>query len=305
MVLKKMEKVNIFDQIAKNKRNSVFLAILVFIILSSLVYLIAFIFVPELAFIIVIFAFVVIIVHIYYSYNHGDKIVLKAVKAKPADERKHRYLIDTVEGLAIAAGIPKPKVYVIENDEMNAFATGKDPQHASIAVTTGLLKNLKRDELEGVIGHEMSHIRNYDIRFAMTVAVLVGLAAIISYMFLRSLRYGGIRGSRDGKGKGYLLIMLIIAVIFAIFAPIATRLVQAAISRRREYLADAGGAQLTRYPEGLASALEKIKSYNKGKMNVSEALSHIFFIDPNKSPLDELFATHPPVDKRIKTLRAM
>lgn len=305
MVLKKMEKVNIFDQIAKNKRNSIFLAILVFVILSSLVYLIAFIFVPELAFIIAIFAFVVIIVHIYYSYNYGDRIVLKAVKAKPADERKHRYLIDTVEGLAIAAGIPKPKVYVIENDEMNAFATGKDPQHASIAVTTGLLKNLKRDELEGVIGHEMSHIRNYDIRFAMTVAVLVGLAAIISYMFLRSLRYGGIRGSRDGKGKGYLLIMLIIAVIFAIVAPIATRLVQAAISRRREFMADAGGAQLTRYPEGLASALEKIKSYNKGKMNVSEAVSHIFFIDPNKSPLDELFATHPPVDKRIKTLRAM
>jgi len=305
MVLKKMEKINIFDQIAKNKRNSFFLAIIVFIILSSLVYLIAFVFVPELAFIIVIFAFIAIIVHIYYSYNYGDRIVLKAVKAKPADERKHRYLIDTVEGLAIAAGIPKPKVYVIESDEMNAFATGKNPQHASIAVTTGLLKNLKRDELEGVIGHEMSHIRNYDIRFAMVVAVLVGLAAIISYMFLRSLRYGGIRGSRGDKGKGYLLIMLIIAVIFAIFAPIVTRLVQVAISRRREYLADAGGAQLTRYPEGLASALEKIKSYNKGKMNVSEAISHIFFIDPNKSPLDELFATHPPVDKRIKILRAM
>ena len=304
MALKKMEKVNIFDQIAKNKRNSIFLSIFVFIILSSLVYIIVFVFIPELAFIIVIFAFVVIIVHIYYSYNYGDRIVLKATKAEPADERKHRYLIDTVEGLAIAAGIPKPKVYVIESDEMNAFATGKDPQHASIAVTTGLLENLKRDELEGVIGHEMSHIRNFDIRFAMIVAVMVGLAAIISHMFLRSLRYGGIRGSRNDKGKGFV-IMLIIAAILAIFAPIATRLVQAAISRRREYLADAGGAELTRYPEGLASALEKIKNYNKGKMNVSEAMSHIFFIDPNKNPLDQLFATHPPIDKRIKTLRSM
>ncbi|MEM5872438.1 MAG: M48 family metallopeptidase, partial [Candidatus Aenigmatarchaeota archaeon] len=178
------------------------------------------------------------------------------------------------------------------------------PEHASICVTTGLLENLKRDEIEGVIGHEMSHIKNYDIRFATLVAVLVGLAAIISHIFLRSIRFSNLR-SNDRKGGGIILIMFLIAVILAIFAPIATRIVQAAISRRREYLADAGSAELTRYPDGLANALEKIKKINQGKMNVSEAVSHLFFTDPNKSPLDSLFATHPPIEERIRILRAM
>ncbi|MFQ6020877.1 MAG: M48 family metallopeptidase [Candidatus Aenigmatarchaeota archaeon] len=289
-------KVSLFDQIQRNKRNSLFLVIFVFLILTLLVYVISLALAPGLSIILVIIGFILIISHIYYSYNHGDKVVLKAVNAKPADERKHRYLIDTVEGLAIAAGIPKPKVYVIENKELNAFATGKDPKHASIAVTTGLIEKLNRSELEGVIGHEMSHIRNYDIRFATLVAVLVGLAAIISYMFLRGFR---VRSSRKG---GWIIL---IAILFAIIAPIATRLVQAAISRRREYLADAGGAELTRYPPGLANALKKLKKYNKGKMKVSEAISHLFFIDPSHSPLDSLFATHPPIDKRIEILRSM
>jgi len=298
----RMEKVNIFDQIEKNKRNSIFLSLFVFLILFSLIYLISEILAPSLTLLITIFAFFLIISHIYFSYNYGDKIILKAVKAKPADPRKHRYLIDTVEGLSIAAGIPPPKVYVMESEDINAFATGKDPQHASVCVTTGLLKNLKRDEIEGVIGHEISHIRNYDIRFATLIAVLVGLAAIISHTFLRSIRYG--LGERREKGGSFFL-MLLIAIILAIFAPFVTRIIQAAISRRREFLADAGSAQLTRYPEGLASALEKIKNLNQGKMNVSEAVSHLFFTDPNRSPLDKLFATHPPIDERIKILRSM
>jgi len=165
---------------------------------------------------------------------------------------------------------------------------------------------LKRNEIEGVVGHEISHIRNYDIRFATLVAVLVGLAAIVSYTFLRTLRYGGFRvKSEKGKGGAIVLIMFIIAIILAVFAPIVIRLVQAAISRRRELLADAGSAELTRYPDGLADALEKIKKINQGKMNVSEAISHLFITDPNKSPLDTLFATHPDLDSRIKILRAM
>ena len=300
-----MEKVNIFDQIEKNKRNSVILSILVFIILFSLIYSVSFVFLPELTFFIIIFSFVIILLDIYLSYNYGDKIVLKSLNAKPADEIKHRYLLDTIEGLAIAAGIPKPKVYIMESKEINAFATGKNPNNASICVTTGLLENLKRDEIEGVIGHEMSHIRNYDVRFATLVAVLVGLAAIVSYTFLRTLRYGGFRSSNRDKGGAIIILMLVIAVVLAIFAPIATRIVQAAISRRREFLADASSAELTRYPDGLADALEKIKKINQGKMNVSEAISHLFISDPNKSPLDNLFATHPPITERIKTLRAM
>jgi heat shock protein HtpX len=300
-----MEKVNIFDQIGKNKRNSILLSFLVFIILFALIYFISEIFLPEIAFFILIFGLVFILIDIYFSYNYGDRIVLKAVNAKPADERKHRYLIDSVEGLAIAAGIPKPKVYVMESNEINAFACGKDPKHASICVTTGLLENLKRDEIEGVIGHEMSHIRNYDVRFATLVAVLVGLAAIISYMFLRSLRYGSLRSGDNKKSGAIILAMFLIAVLLAIFAPIVTRLVQAAISRRREYLADAGSAELTRYPDELADALEKIKKVNQGKMKVSEAISHLFISDPNRSPLDNLFATHPDIGERIKILRAM
>jgi heat shock protein HtpX len=299
-----MEKINIFDQIERNKRNSILLSFLVFLILFSLIYLISEILAPGLTLLITLFSFFLIVSYIYLSYKYGDRIVLKAVNAKPADPIKHRYLIDTVEGLAIAAGIPAPKVYVMESDDMNAFATGKDPEHASICVTTGLLKNLKRDEIEGVIGHEISHIRNYDIRFATLIAVLVGLAAIISHVFLRTIRYGGFSGKRD-RSSGTLFLMLIIAVVMAIFAPIVTRIVQAAISRRREFLADASSAQLTRYPEGLASALEKIKKMNQGRMNVSEAVSHLFFTDPNKSPLDKLFATHPPIDERIRILRSM
>lgn len=302
----RMEKVNIFDQIDKNKRNSVLLGFLVFIVLFALVYFISQVFLPDLTFFILIFSFLFIIADIYFSYNYGDRVILRAVNAKPADERNNRYLIDTVEGLAIAAGIPKPKVYIMENEEINAFACGKDPKHASICVTTGALDNLKRDELEGVIGHEMSHIRNYDVRFATIVAVLVGLAAIVSYTFLRTLRFGGFRSRDNDREGGLIIIMLIIAVILAIFAPLLTRIVQAAVSRKRELLADAGSAELTRYPDELASALEKIKKINTGKkMNVSEAMSHLFISDPNRSPLDNLFATHPPLDERIKLLRAM
>ena len=301
-----MERTSFYEQISKNKRNSVLLIIFVFFVLILLIYIISQIYDPGLTFFFMTFGLIIILIHTIISYQYGDKIVLASVNAKPADERKNAYLINTVEGLAIAAGIPTPKVYIVESDEMNAFATGKDPQHSSLAVTTALLKNLNRIELEGVIGHEMSHIRNYDIRFATLVAVLVGLIAIISEMFLRSWRFGGVgrRDSRD-RGGGFVIILILVGFLLAILAPIVTRLVQAAISRRREFLADASGAQLTRYPDGLASALEKIKKVNEGKMLASEAVSHLFFVDPLKSPLDSLFATHPNIDSRIRILRSM
>jgi len=293
-----MEKISFFDQIARNKRNSIVLSIFVVALVVALVYVISYLLLPGFAIFFLIFAAVFMAVHAYTSYNYGDKIVLKATRAKPADPIEHVYLINTVEGLSIAAGIPPPKVYVVEDSEINAFACGKDPKHASIAVTTGALKNLNRTELEGVVGHEISHIKNYDIRFMTLVAVLVGLVAILSYMLLRSYRV-----TKGGKGKGGLLILA--SFLLAILAPIASRLVQAMVSRRREYLADASSAQLTRYPDGLASALEKIMNTNQGKMKVSESISHLFISDPNRSPLDKLFATHPPLEKRIKALKAM
>lgn len=294
------KRISFYDQISKNKRNSILLSIFVFLVLFSLVYIISYVFAPESAILILSFSTILICAHIYTSYNYGDKIVLAATGAKPAHPRKHIYYLNIVEGLSLAAGIPKPKAYVIENDEINAFATGKDPKHASIAVTTGALEKLNRLELEGVVAHEISHIKNYDIRFAMLVAVMVGLVAIISHIFLRSWRFSSRRRKDEGAG-----LLILIGLLLAIFAPIIVRLVQLAISRKREYLADASAAKLTRYPEGLASALEKIMKYNRGKMKVSEAVSHLFFVDPNKSALDELFATHPPIKKRIEILRSM
>lgn len=298
-----MEKISFHDQIAKNRRYSILLILLVFSLLIGLIYIIAMILAPELSIFFLIFAGILMIVYVYGTYNYGDRIVLAATKAKQIseDDRRYVHLINTVDGLSIAAGIPRPKIYVIESKEMNAFATGKNPEHASVAVTTGLLNNLKRDELEGVIGHELSHIKNYDIRFMTLVAVLVGLVAILSYLLLRSWRYGG-RGRKENKGVG---LFILIGFILAIFAPIIVRLVQFAISRRREYLADASSAKLTRYPTGLANALEKIMNTNRGKMKVSEAVSHLFFVDPNKSPLDQLYATHPDIRDRIRILRSM
>jgi heat shock protein HtpX len=297
-----MEKISFYDQMSKNRRDSILLIIAVFVFLVLFVYMIGSIYSPESSFLFLVIALVITSTHIIVSYNYGDQIVLRSVNARPADPRKDIYLINTVEGLAIAAGLPTPKVYVIESDEMNAFATGKDPQHASIAVTTALLKSLNRSELEGVIGHEMSHVRNYDIRFATLVAVLVGLVAIMSELFLRNLWFRG-RG-RDERRSG-LGPLIIVGIVLAILAPVFTRLVQATISRRREFLADASSAELTRYPDGLASALEKIAKVNEGKMLASEAVSHLFFVDPLKSPLDSLFSTHPPIRERIKVLRAM
>lgn len=291
------------DEITKNKRFSVLLAIVVSLILFFLVYFIVFFFLPELVIVALPISIILIVVYTYSSYRFGDNVVLSATKAKLAIGNEYQYLRDVVEGLSIASGIPSPKIYVVESEDLNAFATGRNPENASIAVTKGLILSLNRQELEGVIAHEISHVKNRDILFMTLVAVLVGLAAIVSHLILRSLWFGGRRDRRD-KG-GVMIILLIVGIILAIVAPIVVRLVQFAISRKREYLADASGVGVTRYPEGLASALEKIGGINKGKMKVSEAVSHLFFVDPKKSSLDSVFATHPPLAERIKRLRAM
>jgi heat shock protein HtpX len=298
-----MAKTSFRDEIAKNKRSSLLLAVVVSLILFFLVYFIIFFLVPELVLVALPLSAILILVYSYSSYRFGDSVVLTATNAKPAEGREYQYLRDTVEGLSIASGIPPPKVYVMESGDLNAFATGRNPENASIAVTTGLVRSLNRQELEGVIAHEISHIKNRDILFMTLVAVLVGLAAIVSHLILRSFWFGGRRDRRD-RG-GIMLLLLIVGIILAIFAPIVVRLVQFAISRKREYLADASGVGVTRYPEGLASALEKIAGTNRGRINVSEAVSHLFFVDPKRSSLDSLFATHPPIKERIRRLRAM
>ena len=242
----------------------------------------------------------------FFSYFNSDKIVLSMSGAKPADKNSHRAFYATVENLSIAAGLPMPKVYVVDDPAPNAFATGRDPKHAAVAATTGLLEKLNKAELEGVVAHELSHVGNYDTRLMGIVSILVGSIAILADVFLRSMFWGGDR-DRDSRGNQ---IFMIIGIVAAILAPIAATLIQLAVSRRREYLADASGALLTRYPDGLADALLKIAADPKPLKHASNATAHFYIVNPfkgkaAKSFLTGLFSTHPPVEDRVRILRAV
>jgi len=298
-----------WDEQRRNKRDSLLLAILMSLFLFGIIYVFALIFAPDALIFVLPFSVIIIVIYTWSSYQYGDKVVLASTHARPAEGPEFTYLNNIAEGLAIAAGVPPPKVYVIDNPDINAFSTGKDPKHASIAVNTGAIDQLNREELEGVVAHEMSHVRNRDVEFMTFVAVLVGLVSILSHVILQWAWFAGATQSRSrGRGRdsggGIQIIILVVGLVLAILAPIATTLIELAVSRRREFLADAGGAELTRNPEGLASALEKIKNLNQGRMKVDQAVSPLFISDPNKRGLD-LFATHPPLDERIKRLRAM
>ncbi len=299
-----MERRSFHDEQSRNKRDSLLLAIVVSAVLFALIVSISYIWDPASVYFMVPVGVLITFIYTWSSYQYGDKVVLASTNAQPAEGSRYIYLNDTVEGLAIAAGIPKPSVYVMPSRELNAYATGKNPEHASVAVTQGLLDTLDRQELEGVLAHEISHIKNRDVQFMTLVAVLVGLAGILSNMILRSYWWGG-RGKRDRNSGQIGLIIVAVGFLLAIFAPIATRLVQLAVSRRREFLADASAAELTRYPDGLADALAKIGKLNSGNMKVSESVSHLFISDPNKSALDAIYSTHPPIEERIKRLREM
>ncbi|MFH1424406.1 MAG: zinc metalloprotease HtpX [archaeon] len=290
---------DLYDEIASNKRRSY--ALVFFFVLF--VGLLGLVFTLTTSFGILGFPIAVAIAGIiaYVQYKNGDKVVLKISKAKPVEKADNPKLFNTVEGVAIAAGVPMPKIYTIEDSSPNAFATGRDPEHASIAVTTGLLDKLNRQELEGVIAHEMSHIRNYDIKM-MTIAVaLAGVVVMLSDFILRSFIWGGGR-RRNSGGKGNL-VMFAIAIVLAIIAPIFAMMIQLAISRKREYLADASGAMLTRYPEGLASALEKISKDKEPLEVANKATAHLYIANPVN--VKTLFSTHPPIEERITRLRAM
>ena len=238
------------------------------------------------------------------SYYYSDKLVLATSGARPASKKNFPKYFRVVENLSIGAGLPMPKIYVIDDPSPNAFATGRDPKHAVIAATTGLLDMMNDPELEGVIAHELSHVKNYDIRLAAVVAVLVGFVVVVSDIFIRMSFYRG-RDDRNSNG-----VFLIVAIIFAILSPIAATLIQLAVSRKREFLADASGVLLTRYPQGLASALEKLKNDHTPPRTASNATAHLYIENPFdnkkvKNFFTGLFNTHPPLDERIKILRSM
>jgi len=240
------------------------------------------------------------------SYFAGDKLILAQSQARELGPSEEPQLRNIVEALALGLGIPTPKIYVIEDSAPNAFATGRDPRHASIAVTRGLLDKLDRTELEGVIAHEMSHVVNRDIRVMLLVTVLVGTVALLSDWMLRSFAWGG--GGRRGRDRGGGGIILIIAIALAILTPIVATLIQLAVSRQREYLADASGALLTRYPLGLANALRKIAADTEALEVANKATASLYIANPLKDApraLDGLFDTHPPIAERIRRLEAM
>jgi heat shock protein HtpX len=292
-----MEKVSFFDEISANKRNSVILMAVMFVIFLMMISAISYIFDAGICG--PVLGFIVLLVYAVTAFYSGDKIILKMTGAKEVKREDQPFLFNVVEGLALASQIPMPKVYVIEDQAPNAFATGRDPEHASVAVTTGLLKMMKREELEGVIAHEISHVANFDIRFMMIAIVFVGAIALLGDFVWRMLFYGGGRRSKGGGG------LVLIGLVFVILAPIFAQLVRFAISRQREFLADANGARLTRYPEGLASALEKIKSADLPTKAANDTTASLFFSNPFPHKIGFLGSTHPPMDKRIGRLRKM
>ena len=294
-------RVSFHDQIARNKRNSVFLILAVALVLVGLVYIIGFVMGGDV-FIISIIATIFSLTYILITYHQSSKIALWSVNAKLASPEKYSQYHHLVEGLCLASGMPKPKLYVMENAQINAFATGKNPQESVICVTTGCLEKLNKHELEGVLAHELAHIANYDIRFMTLTAILVGLISIIAQVFLRTLFWSSMFGGRrsGGGGKGGAILM-IISIILAILAPIFVMLVQLAISRKREYVADATAVKFVRSPTGLIGALKKIRGNHE--MKVPQAVAPLFLSQPAKN--SAIFSTHPPLEKRIQVLEKM
>jgi heat shock protein HtpX len=298
------------ERIAVNRRNSLILiaAFLAFVAVFGYVIGWAWIGDPVGAIFGLVLAFIVGIVTGLATYYGGDRMVLAASRAREITHDDAPVLFNVVEEMAIAAGLPMPKVYIIDDSAPNAFATGRDPEHASVAVTSGLLEKLNRDELQGVIAHEMSHVGNFDIRYAMLVGILVGTTVLISDFFLRGLWFGG-GGRGRGEGGGYIqLIMIVIAIVFAILAPLFARLLQLSISRQREYLADASAVRLTRNPKGLADALQKISGDREVLEAANRATAHLYIVNPVKGfekRAKGLFSTHPPIEERIQILRFM
>jgi len=299
--MEKYHRIDFRDQISKNKRKSFFLILSVFVVLVLLGYVISMAFDPGYTFFIMIIAIVFSLSYTLISYYNSHKISVMSVGAKKADRIKHKDFYSLVEGLTLASGLPMPELYVMTSNQINAFASGRDPKHSVVCVTEGALAKLDRRELEAVLAHELGHIGNYDIRYMTLVAVMVGMVAIISELFLRSLWLKG-GGNSDNNKAG--LIFLVIGIVLAILAPIVVGLVQLAISRKHEYSADATAVKFTRYPQGLIGALKKIKQdyqFESREKKVSKAIAPLFFASPFKN----LTSSHPPIEKRIAALERM
>lgn len=290
----------VYSQISSNKRRSVLLVSLVLAFVIGVVALYSYSRYQDFS--LAILAALLAIPSSVIGYYTGDKIALAANRAQAVSKEDAPELTRIIENLSITAGVPTPKIYLIHSHALNAFATGRDPKHASIAVTTGLLGSLERSELEGVLAHELSHVKNYDIRFATLVAIFVGFIVILSDLVGRSFLFGG-RRDRDNNQANALLA--IISIVLLVLSPIIAQIIQLAVSRQREYLADASGALLTRYPEGLARALEKI-AIGHPLETASNATAHLFIANPfSAKKVSGLFSTHPPITERIKRLRSM
>jgi len=293
----------LYTQIGANIRRTWILFSLFFVIIIGLGWFLSYYFNDQL---ILFWAVGISIFMSFISYWYSDKIVLAISKAKPLEHNENQELYHIVENLCITAGLPLPKIYLIDDPAPNAFATGKNPKNAVVAVTTGLLQTLDRTELEGVIAHELSHVGNRDILIQTIVVVLVGAISLIANMFMRGRFLGGRRKTSDGEGGQIGAILMIVGLVFIVLSPLIGKLIQLAISRKREFLADASGALLTRYPEGLANALEKISRSPIQLRTANSATAHLYITNPFKGKkLINLFSTHPPIEERIKRLRGM
>jgi len=295
----------IYDEISSNKRKSILLISIFIIVIIILGYLIGF----YIGNVILgpIMAFLISIIFILISYFAGDKLILSMSHAKEVNKKDYPHLVNTVEGLSIAAGIPTPKIYTIEDSAINAFASGRSPKHAAVTVTTGAIKRLNREELEGVIGHEMSHIKNYDVRFMMLAVLLVGVITLLSDFILRTFLFSR-GGDREGKG-GIFVVIILLGLVLAILSPLIAQLLKFAISRKREFLADANGTLLTRNPMGLANALKKIRDDKEPLVEAAnKATAALFIENPLRKiggKINSLFSSHPDVNERIRRLEKM
>jgi len=287
------QRIDFRDQISKNKWKSFFLLAIMFLVFVAFGYVISFAFNPGYFFVIMIISIIFSLSYILISYYKSDKIAIASVKAKKASREHYKQYYNLVEGLTIASGIPMPKLYIMHSPQINAFASGRNPENAVICVTTGMLEKLEKKEIEGVLAHELGHVANFDIRYMTLATVMVGMIAIISEMFLYSLWF---RGSSNKN-----MIFILIGIAMAILAPIVVKLVQFAISRKREFNADASAVKFTRYPQGLIGALTKIQKENLPEKKVSKAVAPLFF----SNPLKGLGRTHPDINERIKMLQRM
>jgi len=301
------QRISFHDQISRNKFQSVLLMIGIIIVIIGLGAVIGLAMGQDYFTFILIIATIISIFYVWIGYYNSHKIALASVNAKPASMSEYPQYHHSVEGLCLASGMPKPKLYVMEDSSINAFASGRSPEHAVICVTTGALNKFDKHELEGVLAHELSHIANYDIRFMTLTAVLVGMIAIISQIFLRSLFWGSMGGGRDRDNRAQI-IFIIVGIVLAILAPIVVQLVQLAISRKREFSADASAVKFIRSPTGLIRALKKIGSEHTGRdtgKRYNKAVAPLFISDPFKRKISGLFQTHPPLRKRIEVLERM